>query len=64
VRVLESCTPKHRAEKILMSQAALESARKHVTVLCVDLKRSMVAGDDPRRWAYAMSSSTRFATGL
>src|SRR4030095_3517765 len=37
----ESYTPKHLAEKILTSKAALEGERKHVTVLFADLKGSM-----------------------
>jgi class 3 adenylate cyclase/tetratricopeptide (TPR) repeat protein len=36
-----SYTPKHLAEKILISQAALEGERKRVTVLFADLKGSM-----------------------
>src|SRR5882762_5929236 len=45
----ESCTPKHLAEKILTSKAALEGERKLVTVLFADLKGSMeMLGDrDP-----------------
>src|SRR5262249_10218072 len=34
-------TPRHLAEKILRSKAALEGERKQVTVLFADLKRSM-----------------------
>jgi hypothetical protein len=34
-------TPRHLAEKILTSRAALESERKQVTVLFADLKGSM-----------------------
>src|SRR4030095_4492939 len=37
----ESYTPRHLAEKILMSKAALEGERKQVTVLFADLKSSM-----------------------
>jgi class 3 adenylate cyclase len=37
----ESYTPKHIAEKILTSKAALEGERKQVTVLFADLKGSM-----------------------
>src|SRR5262245_46967181 len=37
----DSYTPKHLAEKILTSKAALEGERKHVTVLFADLKGSM-----------------------
>ena len=37
----ESYTPKHLAEKILTSKAALEGERKQVTVLFADLKGSI-----------------------
>src|SRR5262250_638720 len=37
----ESYPPKHLAEKLLTSKAALEGERKHVTVLFADLKGSM-----------------------
>ena len=42
-------TPKHLAEKILLSRAALEGERKQVTVLFADLKGSMelLADRDP-----------------
>jgi class 3 adenylate cyclase/tetratricopeptide (TPR) repeat protein len=45
----DSYTPKHLAEKILTSKAALEGERKQVTVLFADLKGSMeLLGDrDP-----------------
>ena len=45
----QSYTPKHLAEKILTSKAALEGERKQVTVLFADLKGSMelLAGRDP-----------------
>jgi hypothetical protein len=45
----ESHTPKHLAEKILTSKAALEGERKQVTVLFADLKGSMelLADRDP-----------------
>ena len=45
----ESYTPKHLAEKILTSRAALEGERKQVTVLFADLKGSMelLANRDP-----------------
>ena len=49
-RVLsDSYTPKHLAEKILTSKAALEGERKQVTVLFADLKGSMelLADRDP-----------------
>jgi Double zinc ribbon/Adenylate and Guanylate cyclase catalytic domain len=46
---LESYTPKHLAEKILTSKAALEGERKQVSVLFADLKGSMelLADRDP-----------------
>ncbi len=56
----QSYTPKHLAEKILTSKAALEGERKQVTVLFADLKGSMellaalrsAGGSAPRaRWA-------------
>ena len=37
----DAYTPKHLAEKILTSKAALEGERKQVTVLFADLKGSM-----------------------
>src|SRR4030095_2238147 len=42
-------TPKHLAQKILLSKAALEGERKQVTVLFADLKGSMelLADRDP-----------------
>src|SRR5262245_32153338 len=45
----ESYTPKHLAERILDSRAALEGERKQVTVLFADLKGSMelLADRDP-----------------
>jgi class 3 adenylate cyclase len=45
----ESYTPRHLAERILHSQAALEGERKQVTVLFADLKGSMelLADRDP-----------------
>ncbi len=45
----ESYTPKHLAEKILTSKAAVEGERKQVTVLFADLKGSMevLADRDP-----------------
>jgi hypothetical protein len=48
-RAPDSYTPKHLAEKILTSKAALEGERKQVTVLFADLKGSMelLAGRDP-----------------
>src|SRR5882724_4083577 len=45
----QSYTPKHLAEKILTTKAALEGERKQVTVLFADLKGSMelLADSDP-----------------
>src|SRR5512136_1553749 len=45
----EAYTPRHLAEKILTSKAALEGERKQVTVLFADLKGSMelLADRDP-----------------
>ena len=45
----DSYTPKHLAERILTSRAALEGERKQVTVLFADLKGSMelLADRDP-----------------
>src|SRR5207247_958388 len=45
----EAYTPKHLAEKILTSKAAVEGERKQVTVLFADLKGSMelLAERDP-----------------
>jgi hypothetical protein len=47
--VPESYTPKHLAERILISKSALEGERKQVTVLFADLKGSMelLADRDP-----------------
>jgi class 3 adenylate cyclase len=45
-------TPKHLAEKILTSRAALEGERKQVTVLFADVKGSMELASqvDPEEW--------------
>src|SRR6266545_5025775 len=45
----EAYTPKHLAERIINSKAALEGERKQVTVLFADLKGSMelLADRDP-----------------
>src|SRR3954447_7723749 len=47
--VPEAYTPRHLAERILTSRAALEGERKQVTVLFADLKGSMelLADRDP-----------------
>ena len=49
----DAYTPKHLAEKILTSKAALEGERKQVTVLFADLKGSMelLADRDPEEGA-------------
>jgi len=49
---LRSYTPKHLAEKILSSRAALEGERKQVTVLFADVKGSMELAEqvDPEEW--------------
>jgi hypothetical protein len=57
----DTYTPKHLAEKILTSKAALEGERKQVTVLFADLKGSMeLLAATPKRRA---SSSTRSSNG-
>jgi class 3 adenylate cyclase/tetratricopeptide (TPR) repeat protein len=45
-------TPKYLAERILVSRAALEGERKHVTVLFADVKGSMELAEqfDPEEW--------------
>jgi class 3 adenylate cyclase len=47
-----SYTPKHLADKILISRAALEGERKQVTVLFADVKGSMDLAEqmDPEDW--------------
>jgi len=50
-RTPESYTPKHLAERILTSKAALEGERKQVTVLFADLKGSMSPTAIPRKRA-------------
>jgi len=47
----DAYTPKHLAERILKSKAALEGERKHVTVLFADMKGSMelLADRDPEQ---------------
>jgi hypothetical protein len=56
----DSYTPKHLAEKILTSKAALEGERKQVTVLFADLKGSMelLSDRDPRRRANSSTLSS------
>ncbi|MEE8166710.1 MAG: adenylate/guanylate cyclase domain-containing protein, partial [Myxococcota bacterium] len=47
-----SYTPRHLADKILTTKSAIEGERKRVTVLFVDLQRSMELseGIDPEEW--------------
>jgi class 3 adenylate cyclase len=47
-----SYTPKHLADKILTSRAALEGERRQVTVLFADVKGSMELAEqvDPEEW--------------
>jgi class 3 adenylate cyclase/tetratricopeptide (TPR) repeat protein len=47
-----SYTPRHLAERILRSKAALEGERKHVTVLFADVKSSTELAEqvDPEEW--------------
>jgi class 3 adenylate cyclase/tetratricopeptide (TPR) repeat protein len=49
-------TPKHLVEKILRSKSALEGERKQVTVLFVDVRRSMEIAErmDPEPWSLLM----------
>jgi class 3 adenylate cyclase/tetratricopeptide (TPR) repeat protein len=49
-------TPKHLADKILQSKAALEGERKQVTVLFADVKGSMELAEqlDPEEWSVIM----------
>src|SRR5437867_6346521 len=51
-----SSTPKHLADKILTSRAALEGERKQVTVLFADVKGSMDLAEqmDPEVWSEIM----------
>ena len=58
----ETYTPRHLAEKIVTSKAALEGERKQVTVLFADLKGRWSCSPTaiPRRRA---SSSTRSSNG-
>ena len=52
VRAPETYTPKHLAEKILISRSALEGERKQVSILFADLKSSMELSEhlDPEEW--------------
>src|SRR5713101_6429432 len=52
LRSPRSYTPKHLADKILTSRAALEGERKQVTVLFADVKGSMDLAEqvDPEEW--------------
>ena len=57
--VIRSATPKHLADKILGSRAALEGERKQVTVLFADVKGSMDLAErlDPGEWSQIMRRS-------
>jgi Double zinc ribbon len=57
----DSYTPRHLAEKILTSKAALEGERKQVTVLFADLKGSMelLADRDPEEGRGLRGASQR-----
>ena len=48
----QAYTPKHLAERILRSKAALEGERKHVTILFADVKSSTELAEqmDPEQW--------------
>jgi class 3 adenylate cyclase/tetratricopeptide (TPR) repeat protein len=48
----QAYTPKHLAERILTSKAALEGERKHVTILFADVKSSTELAEqvDPEQW--------------
>ena len=61
----ETYTPRHLAEKILTSKAALEGERKQVTVLFADLKGSMelLRGPRPGRGAEDHRSGPRADDG-
>ena len=61
----EAYTPKHLAEKILSSRAALEGERKQVTVLFADLKGSteLMADRDPEEAREAPRSGARADDG-
>ena len=61
----QSYTPKHLAERILTSKAALEGERKQVTVLFADLKGSMelLGGSRSRGGAQAARPGTRTDDG-
>jgi len=62
----DTYTPKHLAEKILTSRAALEGERKQVTVLFADLKGSMelLADRDPEEARSSWPASGRPRSGL
>ncbi|MGH7818518.1 MAG: DUF7577 domain-containing protein, partial [Candidatus Binatia bacterium] len=52
VRDPRSYTPRHLAEKILVSRSAIEGERKQVTVLFADIQRSMELAEelDAEEW--------------
>ncbi|MCZ6858574.1 MAG: AAA family ATPase [Gemmatimonadetes bacterium] len=55
----QAYTPKHLAEKILASRAAIEGERKHVTVLFADIKESLelIEGHDPEHVQVILDSA-------
>src|SRR5262245_41587677 len=61
----ETYTPKHLAEKILTSKAALEGERKQVTVLFADVVRSMELAErvDPEEWHRLLDRLFRILAG-
>ena len=60
-----SYTPRHLAEKILASKAALEGERKPVTVLFADVARSMELAErvDPEEWHRLLDRLFRILSG-
>jgi predicted ATPase/class 3 adenylate cyclase len=60
-----SYTPRHLAEKILASRSALRGERKLVTVLFVDVVRSMELAErvDPEEWHRLLDRLFRVLTG-
>jgi len=61
-----SYTPKHLADKILTSRAALEGERKQVTVLFADIKGSMELAEqlDPEEWHRIMDRDHAVTHGV
>ena len=57
----QAYTPRHLAERIINSKAALEGERKQVTILFADIKGSLELMADPHRF---MEASAWFSAGL